>query len=73
MRYTRYIIPVMKFHLPEYTFDQFCEIARKLVDTDIRNLLAIAKLAHSIETSANGIRRLVDPLLNCVTQLTTKV
>ena len=63
----------MKFHLPEYTFDQFCEIARKLVDTDIRNVLAIAKLAHSFETSANGIRRLVDPLLNCVTQLTTKV
>ena len=63
----------MKFHLPEYTFDQFCEIARKLVDTDTRNVLAIAKLAHSIETSANETRRLVDPLLNCVIQLTTKV
>ena len=21
----------MEFHLPEYTFDQFCEIARKLI------------------------------------------
>jgi replication-associated recombination protein RarA len=62
----------MEFHLPEYTFDQFCEIARKLIckrlghssrvadeiaaavwnkmnSKDIRNVLAIAKLVHSIE------------------------
>ena len=62
----------MEFHPPEYTFDQFCEIARKLISKrlghssrvadeiaaavwnemnskDIRNVLAIAKLVHSIE------------------------
>jgi replication-associated recombination protein RarA len=62
----------MEFHLPEYTFDQFCEIARRLIgkrfghsneiadevaaavwnelnSKDIRNVLAIAKLVHSIE------------------------
>ncbi len=62
----------MEFHLPEYTFDQFCEIARKLNgkrlghssqvadeiaaavwnemhSKDMRNVLAIAKLVHSIE------------------------
>jgi replication-associated recombination protein RarA len=62
----------MEFHLPEYTLDQFCEIARRLVSKrfghsnqladeiaaavwneihskDIRNVLAIAKLVHSIE------------------------
>lgn len=62
----------MEFHLPEYTYDQFREIARRLLDKrlghssqiadeiaaavgnelsskDIRNVLAIAKLVHSIE------------------------
>jgi Holliday junction DNA helicase RuvB len=62
----------MEFHLPEYTFDQFCEIARRLLNErfghsnqvadeiasvvwnemnsmDIRSVLAIAKLVHSIE------------------------
>ena len=62
----------MEFHLPEYTFDQFNEIARRLLSKrlrhsnqvadeiatavwnemnskDIRNVLAIAKLVHSIE------------------------
>jgi Holliday junction DNA helicase RuvB len=62
----------MEFHLPEYTFDQFSEITRKLLNKrlghsnqvadeiavavwnelsskDIRNVLAIAKLVHSIE------------------------
>jgi hypothetical protein len=62
----------MEFHLPEYTFDQFCEIAGRLVSKrfghsyqvadeiarsvwsemnskDIRDVLAIAKLVHSIE------------------------
>jgi replication-associated recombination protein RarA len=62
----------MEFHLPEYTFDQFSDIARKLLNKrfgntnqvadeistavwnemnskDIRNVLAIAKLVHSID------------------------
>jgi Holliday junction DNA helicase RuvB len=62
----------MEFHLPEYTFDQFCEIARRLLSKrlghsdqvadeisatvwneiksrDIRNVLSIAKLVHSID------------------------
>jgi replication-associated recombination protein RarA len=62
----------MELHLPEYTFDQFCEITRKLLNKrlghsnqvadeiavavwkelsskDIRNVLAIAKLVHSID------------------------
>ena len=62
----------MEFHLPEYTFDQFCEIARKLIgkrlghsnqvadeiatavwnemnSKDIRDVLSIGKLVHSIE------------------------
>jgi replication-associated recombination protein RarA len=62
----------MEFHLPEYTFDQFCEISRRLLSKrfghsnqvadeiakavwneldrkDIRDVLAIAKLVHSIE------------------------
>jgi hypothetical protein len=62
----------MEFHLPEYTFDQFSDIARKLLNKrfghsnqvadeisaavwneihskDIRNVLAMAKLVHSIE------------------------
>jgi hypothetical protein len=62
----------MEFHLPEYTFDQFCEITRRLLckrlghssqvaneiaaavwnemnSKDIRNVLAIARLVHSIE------------------------
>ena len=62
----------MEFHLPEYTFDQFSEITRKLLNKrwghsnqvadkiasevwnemhskDIRNLLSIAKLVHSID------------------------
>jgi replication-associated recombination protein RarA len=62
----------MEFHLPAYTFDQFCEIARKLLfkrfghsgqiadeiaaavwndlnSKDIRNVLSIAKLVHSID------------------------
>jgi replication-associated recombination protein RarA len=62
----------MEFYLPQYTFDQFCEIARKLLDKrmglsnqvadeiatavwnkmnskDIRNVLAIAKLVHSVD------------------------
>jgi replication-associated recombination protein RarA len=62
----------MEFHLPQYTFDQFCEIARRLLNKrfghsiqvaneiaaavwnelnskDIRNVLAIAKLVHSID------------------------
>ena len=62
----------MEFHLPEYTFDQFCEISRKLLNNrfghpnqvadeiaaavwnemnskDIRNVLPISKLVHSIE------------------------
>jgi hypothetical protein len=62
----------MEFHLPEYTFDQFSDIARKLLNKrfrhsnqvsdeistavwnemnskDIRNVLAVAKLVHSIE------------------------
>ena len=62
----------MEFYLPEYTFDQFCEIARRLLskrlgqseqvadeiaaavwdeldNKDIRNVLAIAKLVHSID------------------------
>ena len=62
----------MEFHLPEYKFDQFCEIARRLLGNrfghsnqvadaiaiavwnemhskDIRNVLAISKLVHSIE------------------------
>lgn len=62
----------MEFHLPEYTLDQFCGIARKLLNgrfghsnqvadeiaaavwneihsKDIRNVLAMAKLVHSIE------------------------
>jgi replication-associated recombination protein RarA len=62
----------MEFHLPEYTFYQFLEVARKLLakrfghssqiadeiasvvwnelsNKDIRNVLAIAKLVHSIE------------------------
>jgi Holliday junction DNA helicase RuvB len=65
----------MEFHLPEYTFDQFCEISRKLLNKrfghsnqvadviaaavwnelsskDIRNVLAMAKLVHSIEDVA---------------------
>jgi hypothetical protein len=62
----------MEFHLPEYNYKQFCEIARKLLERrlghsnqvadeiatavwnemnskDIRDVLAIAKLVHSIE------------------------
>src|ERR687892_45426 len=62
----------MELHLPEYTFDQFCEITRKLLNKrlghsnqvadeiavavwkelsskDIRNVLAVAKLVHSID------------------------
>jgi hypothetical protein len=62
----------MEFHLPEYTFEQFSEIARRLLSKrlghsiqvadeiatavwnemnskDIRNVLSIAKLVHSIE------------------------
>jgi hypothetical protein len=62
----------MEFHLPEYTFDQFSKITRKLLNTrfghsnqvadeiaaavwnefsskDIRNILAVAKLVHSID------------------------
>jgi replication-associated recombination protein RarA len=62
----------MEFHLPEYTFDQFCEISRRLLSKrfghsdqvadeiaaavwnemqskDIRNVLTIAKLVHSID------------------------
>jgi replication-associated recombination protein RarA len=62
----------MEFHLPEYTFEQFCEITRRLLSKrlghsiqvvdeiaaavwnemkskDIRNVLSIAKLVHSIE------------------------
>jgi replication-associated recombination protein RarA len=62
----------MEFHLPEYAFDQFSEIARRLLSNrfnhsnqvadeiasavwnelnckDIRNVLAMAKLVHSIE------------------------
>jgi Holliday junction DNA helicase RuvB len=62
----------MEFHLPAYTFDQFCEIATRLLSKklehseqvanqiatavwnemnskDIRNVLAIAKLVHSVD------------------------
>src|SRR5918994_6488451 len=62
----------MEFYLPEYTFDQFCELSRKLLgkrfghsnqvaeeiaeavwnelnSKDIRNVLSMAKLVHSIE------------------------
>jgi replication-associated recombination protein RarA len=62
----------MEFYLPEYTFDQFCEIARRLISKrfghsneivdeiaaavwnelnskDVRSVLAIAKLVHSID------------------------
>lgn len=62
----------MEFYLPEYTFDQFCEISRRLLNKrfghsnqvangiaasvwdeldskDIRNVLSIAKLVHSID------------------------
>ena len=62
----------MEFYLPEYTFDQFCELSRRLLSKrfghsnqvageiaaavwnelnskDIRNVLAVAKLVHSIE------------------------
>jgi replication-associated recombination protein RarA len=62
----------MEFHLPEYTFEQFFEIARRLLSKrfghsnqianeiaaavwnelnskDVRDVLAIAKLVHSIE------------------------
>jgi hypothetical protein len=62
----------MEIHLPEYTFDQFCQIARRILtkrlrhsnqvadvmaaavwnelnSKDIRSVLAIAKLVHSIE------------------------
>jgi replication-associated recombination protein RarA len=62
----------MEFHLPQYTFHQFYEIARRLLNErfghsnqvadqiatavwnemnskDIRNVLSIAKLVHSIE------------------------
>jgi replication-associated recombination protein RarA len=62
----------MEFRLPEYTFEQFCEISRRLLNRkfghfdqvadeivaavwnemnskDIRNVLAMAKLVHSIE------------------------
>jgi replication-associated recombination protein RarA len=62
----------MEFHLPQYTFDQFSEIARRLLakrlghsnqvadeivtavwnemnGKDIRDVLAIAKLVHSVD------------------------
>lgn len=62
----------MEFHLHEYTFEQFIEIARKLLSKrfghsnqvadeiamavwnemnskDVRNVLAIAKLVHSVD------------------------
>jgi replication-associated recombination protein RarA len=62
----------IEFHLPEYKFEQFCEIARRLLSKrfghsspiadelalavwnemnskDVRNLLSIAKLVHSID------------------------
>jgi hypothetical protein len=62
----------LEFHLPEYTFDQFSEIARRLLSKrlghsnqvadeisaavwnemnskDVRDVLSIAKLVHSIE------------------------
>jgi uncharacterized protein YjaG (DUF416 family) len=55
----------MEFHLPEYNYEQFCGIARNLLESiadeiatavwnemnikDIRDVLAIAKLVHSIE------------------------
>jgi hypothetical protein len=62
----------MEFYLPEYTFNQFCEVSRRLLSKkfghsneiadevsaavwneldskDIRNVLAIAKLVHSID------------------------
>jgi Holliday junction DNA helicase RuvB len=62
----------MEFHLPEYSFEQFSEIARRLLDKrsghsnqvadeiaaavwneiksrDIRNVLSVAKLVHSID------------------------
>jgi hypothetical protein len=67
----------MEFHLPEYTFDQFCEISRRLLNKrfghsnqvvdgiaasvwdeldskDIRNVLSIAKLVHSIDDVMAG-------------------
>jgi replication-associated recombination protein RarA len=63
---------LMEFHLPEYTFEQFNEIARRLLSKrfghsnqvakeiaatawnemkkgDIRTVLTVAKLVHSIE------------------------